>query len=131
VWCRTLLWYPATPIVEVDIKFLLGVLNSKAFGWLVRTQAHHSAVGNVKFSKQYIETAPIPPADAGWGNRNGKLWTSMLDLKRPGGRGEDAPGTTVLTRRIETTGMRIDRLVCGLYGLTDDEIRLVEEELQG
>jgi len=26
--------------------------------------------------------------------------------------------------------MRIDRLVCGLYGLTDDEIRLVEEELQ-
>jgi len=27
--------------------------------------------------------------------------------------------------------MRIDRLVCGLYGLTDDEIRLVEEELQG
>jgi hypothetical protein len=41
-----------------------------------------------------------------------------------------APEQTVLTRRIETTGTRIDRLVCGLYGLTDEEMRLVEEEPQ-
>jgi len=32
-------------IVEVDIKFLLGVLNSKALGGLFVPKAHHSAVG--------------------------------------------------------------------------------------
>ena len=38
------------------------------------------------------------------------------------GRGSD---------RIDVTDRRIDRLVYELYGLTDDEIRIVEEATQG
>jgi len=85
----------------------------------------------VKFSKQYIETAPIPQPTAAGAIEMAKLVDEMLDLNAQVGGAKTPQEQTVLTRRIETTGMRIDRLVCGLYGLTDDEIRLVEEELQG
>jgi hypothetical protein len=34
---------------------------------------------------------------------------------------------TVIGAQIEATDRQIDRLVYELYGLTDDEIRLVEE----
>ncbi len=34
---------------------------------------------------------------------------------------------TGLRRQVETTDAEIDRLVYNLYGLTDDEIRIVEE----
>ena len=34
---------------------------------------------------------------------------------------------TVLQRQINTTDRQIDRLVCELYDLTDEEIRIVEE----
>jgi len=119
------------PSSKLDIKFLLGVLNSKAFGWLVRTQSTPLRGGYVKFSKQYIETAPIPQPTAAGAIEMAKLVDEMLDLNAQVGGAKTPQEQTVLTRRIETTGMRIDRLVCGLYGLTDDEIRLVEEELQG
>jgi hypothetical protein len=35
---------------------------------------------------------------------------------------------TVLRRQIDTTDKKIDQLVYELYGLTDDEIKIVEEE---
>ena len=34
---------------------------------------------------------------------------------------------SLIQRQIDTTGKQIDRLVYELYGLTDDEIRIVEE----
>jgi Eco57I restriction-modification methylase/TaqI-like C-terminal specificity domain/Type I restriction enzyme R protein N terminus (HSDR_N) len=119
------------PTSKLDIKFLLGVLNSKAFGWLVRTQSTPLRGGYVKFSKQYIETAPIPLPTAAGAIEVAQLADEMLDLNAQVGEARTPQEQTVLTRRIETTGMRIDRLVCGLYGLTDDEIRLVEEEPHG
>jgi hypothetical protein len=37
----------------------------------------------------------------------------------------------VLQRQIDATGRKIDELVYELYGLTDEEIRIVEEETCG
>jgi hypothetical protein len=37
---------------------------------------------------------------------------------------------TVIERRIEATDREIDRLVYDLYGLSDDEIKIVEEATQ-
>ena len=36
-------------------------------------------------------------------------------------------GKTTLQRRIDTTDAQIDRLVYDLYGLTEDEIKIVED----
>jgi len=50
--------------------------------------------------------------------RTGKTWRMPL----PDGRGSEW---------IDATDRRIDRLVYALHGLTDDEIRIVEEATQG
>ena len=55
-----------------------------------------------------------------------ELVQSMLDLHRqissPGPEHE----RTLLARRIEATDRQIDRLVYELYGLTEEEIGIVE-----
>jgi hypothetical protein len=64
--------------------------------------------------------------------------TGMVDLvvsvyphrpERPRSLGAARPGhdPDALQRQIDATDAQIDRLVYELYGLTDEEIRLVEE----
>jgi len=52
------------------------------------------------------------------------------NLRSPKGVETDRPGTpiekTFLQRQIDTTDQQIDRLVYELYGLTEEEIGIVE-----
>jgi len=76
----------------------------------------------------FLNTALVfsDPADISRHDRLVELVQSMLDLQRqlsiPGPEHE----RTLLTRRIEATDRQIDRLVYELYGLTEEEIELVE-----
>ena len=69
------------------------------------------------------------PADVACHDRLVELVQTMLDLQRqlssPGSEHE----RTLLARRIEATDRQIDRLVYELYGLTEEEIGLVEAGL--
>jgi len=56
-----------------------------------------------------------------------RLVDQMLDLHQQPAQARTPIGRTALERRIDATDSRIDRLVYDLYGLTDDEIRIVEE----
>ncbi len=51
----------------------------------------------------------------------------MLSLHRQLQEARTGHEQTALRRQIEATDAEIDRLVYNLYGLTDDEIRIVEE----
>ena len=51
----------------------------------------------------------------------------MLALNRPLQKAKTGHEQTALKRQIETTDRQIDRLVYELYGLTDEEIQIVEE----
>ncbi|MBI2174601.1 MAG: hypothetical protein HYU33_05340 [Candidatus Omnitrophica bacterium] len=53
---------------------------------------------------------------------------SMLDLHKELGNAKNPNDKTRLQREIESTDRQIDQLVYGLYGLTDEEIAIVEEE---
>lgn len=55
------------------------------------------------------------------------LVQSMLDLHKQLASAKTAHGKKVLHRQIDTTDRQIDQLTCELYGLTADEIRIVEE----
>ena len=66
------------------------------------------------------------PADVARHDRMVALVTQMLDLHARLAA-ESVPGEkTLLQRRIEQTDKQIDRLVYELYGLTADEIQVVE-----
>jgi hypothetical protein len=55
-----------------------------------------------------------------------ELVAVQLDLHKLASAGTDHD-KTLLARQIEATDRQIDRLVYELYGLTEDEIRIVEE----
>ncbi|MDY6823897.1 MAG: hypothetical protein SWH68_08935 [Thermodesulfobacteriota bacterium] len=54
------------------------------------------------------------------------LVEQMMDLSQRLNTAKTAPEKEVLTRQIQTTDRQIDQLVYELYGLTDEEVQLVE-----
>ncbi|HEY4688806.1 MAG TPA: hypothetical protein VIK33_05805, partial [Anaerolineae bacterium] len=84
----------------------------------------------VKLSK--LKQLPIRPinfselADKARHDKMVSLVQQMLELhKRLAGA--SAAEREVLQRQIDATDQQIDRLVYNLYGLSDEEIRIVEE----
>jgi len=55
------------------------------------------------------------------------LAENMLTLHKQLASAKSEAQTTVLQRQIAATDAEIDRLVYDLYGLTEDEIKIVEE----
>ena len=111
-----------------SLPFLLGILNSRLFGWFVRGQSTVLRGGYIKFSKQYIENMPIvtkPPKKlhdtlVAHVDRMLKLHADLAIAKAPA-------ALTHLQREIAATDRAIDQLVYQLYDLTPDEIALVEQ----
>ncbi|MDT8391632.1 MAG: Eco57I restriction-modification methylase domain-containing protein [Lentisphaeria bacterium] len=122
-------FYGVRPKMEgMPLKYLLGMLNSKLFGMIIRAQSTDLRGGYIKFSKQYIETAPI--AFSKNDPRNDRLVAlveRMLELNKQLQAAKTAHDKTVLQRQIDATDAQIDRLVYELYDLTDEEINIVED----
>jgi len=112
------------------IKYLLAILNSALFGRVVKAQSTNLRGGYIKFSKQYIETAPIvTPSEAG--PEKVKLLISQVDeiirLRQQLFASKSPQDKGTFERQIYAAAQQIDEVVCGLYGLTTDEIELVEK----
>ncbi|KUK44600.1 MAG: Uncharacterized protein XD72_1052 [Methanothrix harundinacea] len=56
-----------------------------------------------------------------------KLVENMLDLHRRLSESKTGSEKTLLSRQIEATDRQIDNLVYELYGLTEEEITIVED----
>ena len=96
----------------VDIRFLLGVLNSKYANVLLNTIR---GVGNIDVNPEYIRNIPIPPATAAEQKRIIGLVDRILAAK--------AADTGADVSALESM---IDEIVFDLYGLTPSERALVE-----
>ena len=55
----------------------------------------------------------------------------MLDLHKQLSAAKTPHEQAALQRQIDTTDRQIDQLVYELYGLTDEEIKIVEEATRG
>lgn len=119
--------------VANDQKYLLGLLNSKLITYYYSQLAALLRGGYLRFFTQDIAKLPIrtinfaDPADKARHDRMVSLVTQMLDLNK---RLQDArleQEKTLLARQIEATDAAIDKLVYELYGLTEEEITVVEE----
>jgi len=118
---------------NLDIMFILGILNSKFLGWYHR---HTSPKGmRSLFPKVLIgdiRSFPIPnllmdnPADKSRHDRMVALVASMLDLYKKVQAARTPDEKTRLEREIAATDRQIDALVYELYGLTASEIDIVE-----
>ena len=81
---------------------------------------------------QFIEQLPIRPidftnaADKAAHDRMVKLVDTMLQLHPRLAAAQSAHDRDLIQRQIDATDRQIDALVYQLYGLTEEEIRIVE-----
>ncbi len=119
-----------------DDRYLLGILNSRLFWFAI---SHISIPFGVRAGEfryrliyQYMEKVPIrpidlsAPADRARHDKMVKLVESMLKLHEQLAAAKSAHDKTLVQRQIDATDRQIDALVYELYGLTQEEIRIVE-----
>jgi len=121
-----------------DLSYITGILNSKLIDFFFRSRfsAMHMRGGYLRFRKQFIEQLPIRRID--FDNLSEKkmrddlvvLVDKMLELNKRLApiRNTYCNERDELLREIERTDREIDNLVYDLYGLTEEERRIVEGE---
>ncbi|MFQ6613627.1 MAG: TaqI-like C-terminal specificity domain-containing protein, partial [Fidelibacterota bacterium] len=119
-------------IIPSDSKYLLGVLNSKLWTFIFSKISSEIRGGYYRWKRQYMSPLPIRPinfnnpADKSRHDKMGKLVDRMLDLHNQLAKANAPHDREVLRRQIDATDKQIDRLVYELYGLTEEEIGIVE-----
>lgn len=123
-----------TSIIPTDDLYLLGLLNSKVCDFYLHSIASTKRGGYFEYKPMYVGQIPIrkinfdDPADVECHDRMVALVEEMLHLKREHAAAEAAfeDRRHALAHRIAQVDREIDTLVYGLYGLTPEEIRIVE-----
>jgi hypothetical protein len=127
---------PSKEIAENDF-YWLGLLNSKVLWWYLANTGNVLRGGYFRFKTNYLNPFPVrvinfsDPADKARHDRMVEMVEQMLTLHKQLAAARTEQERTMLQRRIDATDARIDALVYELYGLTKDEIRIVEEATSG
>ena len=98
---------------QVNLFYLLGILNSKMAGILLTDQRG----GDYHIYPEHIRNIPIPIAPNEMQNKIGNIAKDILNLKKS--------NPSANTSALES---EIDRLVYQLYGLTEEEIAIIEKK---
>ncbi len=118
---------------QVTLEYCCGLLNSRLLDFYLKKVSTNFHGGYFAANKQFIELLPIrtinfdDPADKAQHDKMVKLVEKMLDLHKKLDTANIPGDKTAIQRQIDTTDREIDRLVYHLYGLTPDEIKIVEE----
>ena len=113
-------------------KYLLGILNSSVIYFVMKGIIPELRGGYYTLGSVYIETFPIrtinfsDPQDATRHDRMVSLVDQMLSLHKQLHEARTPHEQTSLQRQIEATDGQIDALVYELYGLTEEDIKIVE-----
>ncbi|MBU1635100.1 Eco57I restriction-modification methylase domain-containing protein [bacterium] len=110
-------------ILTPDAQFVLSVLNSTPMDWFYRSTFPSWGdpwnSGRVQFRGYLMNRVPIPLASAAEKSRLTKLAERAARLSEAG----DADG-------LQKTEREIDQMVYTLYGLTEEEIEIVESSIK-
>ena len=109
---------------DLDLYLILGILNSQLINYLfsrkyVDINIKGKYLGNVPLSKRLLND---PDA-----NEIADLARELLRLHSGPMQQRTDHEKSLIQRQIDATDKQIDQLVYELYGLTDEEIRIVEE----
>ena len=102
-------------IISLDDDYLLGVLNSKVSDFTLHSLASTKRGGYFEYKPVYVSKIPIPTATPAQAAAIEERVAQILSAKKA----DPSADTTALEAEI-------DALVYQLYGLTADEIALVE-----
>ncbi len=112
--------------------FFLGIFNSKLF-WFYLTQTSTALSGNAyRLIPQFLDPFPIKlidlsnPAEKAIHDRLVALVDRMLDLHKKKAALPPSAERERIEREIAVTDEKIDEIVYGLYGITEEERRVIE-----
>jgi hypothetical protein len=116
------------PKVEgTSVEFTLGILNSKLISWIyINTSmiAQKDDFPQVHISA--LSSLPLPKYDDNDSLNMTQMVNKMIALNRQGSVAKAQSDSEIIQLEIEATDYQIDRLVYELYGLTEEEIKIVE-----
>ena len=96
-----------------NLKYLTGILNSKVSHFWIRWNCPELQGGTRELSTIFFANIPIPEADSKTKNNITKIVDQIITLKK------QDKDTTPLEKNI-------DEIVYSLYGLSDEEVKVVE-----
>lgn len=119
-------------LLDISPFFVLGLLNSKMMNWYYQTLNPEVGEALAEVKKTNVEKLPIAnlnktnPADLKRYNLMVGLVENMLALHKQLAAAHTPHEKDLLQRQIASTDRQIDALVYELYGLTEEEIKIVE-----
>lgn len=121
-----------TPSTKLSGKYLLALLHSNLINWYTYRFVYAKAIRTMHFDATSTNRIPIrpinfdDPADTARHDKMVSLVDAMLDAKKKLAAAQNEAETDYYTRRCDSLDRQIDTLVYELYGLTHDEIAIVE-----
>ena len=120
------------PTTKESPKYVLGLLNSRVLDFYLKRVSTTMRGGFFRYFTQFIERLPIRAIDfhdaveRAAHDRMIRLVDSMLAMHKQYVSARSEMQRGAVRRQIDATDREIDRLVYDLYGLTKEEIVIVE-----
>ena len=117
---------------QQGLPYLLGLLNSRLLRWYFPFVSAPFRGGWLSANRQFLSQLPIrtinfdDPADVAHHDKMVALVEQMLALHEKLTAATISADKQLYQRQVEATDRQIDRLVYELYGLTEEEIGIVE-----
>jgi adenine-specific DNA-methyltransferase len=112
---------------QYDLKYLLALLNSKIFQWRFKLTSTNNNVGTNELNAMPIRVIDFQNVqEKKIHDELTKLVDQLLTAKKKLQHAKTEGDKNYLQRKCETLDKEIDQLVYGLYGLTEEEINIVE-----
>ncbi|MGD0079442.1 MAG: hypothetical protein ABSB80_02190 [Methanoregula sp.] len=123
---------PSVGALASSSLYLLGLLNSRLISFVFERTVRSSFRNRTEFSGDDLMDIPVytpdfdNPDDKARHDRMVALVTEMLELHKHLSHAKSDQEKRIITQEIESIDRQIDSLVYGLYGLTADEVAVVE-----
>jgi hypothetical protein len=115
-------------------KYLLSIINSRLASWYMYLFVYGRAIRTMHFDATSTNKLPIPgidfsePRDKSRHDRLAALVDQMLEAKKQEAAASSPARQEIAARKCAALDRQIDALVYKLYGLTEEEIGLVESQ---
>jgi len=119
----TLYGYILKKSVKESYKFYLALLNSQLLWWYLKQTGTILANGYFRFKPDYLKLFPIPKIK---NVKDTKPFIEIVDKILSITKGEDYLKNPEKQAMVKAYEKRIDKMVYDLYGLTPEEIKIVE-----
>lgn len=116
-------------ITGKDLKFINGILASRLMEWFLETELRLLGKTTIQYSKQYLENVPIPKLNKSNQETHDtivNLVEQMLVAKKQQQTAITERDKSYLDDKCKNIDTQINDLVYELYGLSEEEIEIVE-----